>query len=128
MRHRAACTASASSVVNALSDELTVEVARDKKLWRQTYSRGKPTSKLKQIGRVPNRRGTAVSFHPDPEIFGKTATFMRPTRLFRMSRSKAYLLPRRRDPLDLRPAADHRQGRDADRGSLSFPRRSGRFS
>ena len=78
------------SVVNALSDELTVEVARDKKLWRQTYSRGKPTSKLKQVGAAPNRRGTTVTFHPDPEVFGKTTTF-RPNRLFRMSRSKAYL-------------------------------------
>jgi len=78
------------SVVNALSDALTVEVARDKKLWRQTYSRGKPTSKLKQVGAAPNRRGTTVTFHPDPEVFGKTATF-RPNRLFRMARSKAYL-------------------------------------
>ena len=78
------------SVVNALSDVLTVEVARDKKLWRQTYSRGKPTSKLKQVGAAPNRRGTTVTFHPDPEVFGKTITF-RPNRLFRMSRSKAYL-------------------------------------
>src|SRR5579885_357737 len=60
------------SVVNALSDDLTVEVARDKKLWVQHYSRGKPKGPLKSAGAVSNRRGTTVRFHPDPEIFGKT--------------------------------------------------------
>ncbi|MBL8703907.1 MAG: DNA topoisomerase IV subunit B [Rhodospirillales bacterium] len=78
------------SVVNALSDQLTVEVARDKKLYRQTFSRGKPTSKLKDLGPVQNRRGTTVSFHADPEIFGKNMQF-KPERLYRMARSKAYL-------------------------------------
>jgi topoisomerase-4 subunit B len=78
------------SVVNALSDDLTVEVARNRTLFRQTYSRGKPTSPLKKAGEAPNRRGTAVTFHPDPEIFGKGAAF-KPARLFRMTRSKAYL-------------------------------------
>jgi len=78
------------SVVNALSDQLTVEVARDKKLYRQTFSRGKPTSKLKDLGPVQNRRGTTVTFHADPEIFGKTLQF-KPDRLYRMARSKAYL-------------------------------------
>src|SRR6201999_3417677 len=58
-----------SSVVNALSDTLEVEVARDRILWRQDYSRGKPTTTLKQIGPVQNRRGTSIRFHPDPEIF-----------------------------------------------------------
>ncbi|NUP98659.1 MAG: DNA topoisomerase IV subunit B, partial [Armatimonadetes bacterium] len=57
------------SVVNALSDRLSVEVARDKKLWRQDYAKGKPTTRLLDKGAVQNRRGTAVSFHPDPEIF-----------------------------------------------------------
>jgi len=78
------------SVVNALSDRLTVEVARDRKLWTQSYARGKPTSKLQNKGSTPNRRGTTVAFHPDPEIFGKAARF-RPERLYRMARSKAYL-------------------------------------
>ena len=78
------------SVVNALSDSLTVEVARDRALWRQTYRRGKPTSRLKRAGKVSNRRGTTVSFHPDPEIFGDGVA-LRPRRLFRMARSKAYL-------------------------------------
>ncbi len=77
------------SVVNALSDELIVEVARDRQSWVQTFSRGKPETKLKSAGPAPNRRGTTVTFHPDPEIFGKQAFV--PERLYRMVRSKAYL-------------------------------------
>ncbi|MEQ8195136.1 MAG: DNA topoisomerase IV subunit B [Rhodospirillales bacterium] len=78
------------SVVNALSDDLTVEVARDQQLWVQTYKRGKPTSALKNQGKVSNRRGTVIVFHPDPEIFGDTLSF-EPARLYRLARSKAYL-------------------------------------
>ena len=78
------------SVVNALAKDLTIEVARDKVLWRQTYSQGAPRTKLKKVGAAPNRRGTQVSFTPDPEIFGKDAAFD-PSRLYRMARSKAYL-------------------------------------
>jgi len=78
------------SVVNALSDELVVEVARNRTLWRQCYSRGKPTGKLVKVGDAPNRRGTLVSFHPDPDIFGAKAQW-KPARLLRMARSKAYL-------------------------------------
>src|ERR1700749_4950726 len=63
------------SVVNALSDDLEVEIARDRKLYQQTYSRGKPTSKLKLIGAAPNRRGTQIRFHPDPQIFGDKLHF-----------------------------------------------------
>ncbi|HNB27711.1 MAG TPA: ATP-binding protein, partial [Alphaproteobacteria bacterium] len=77
------------SVVNALSDDFTVEVARDKELYVQSYSKGKPKGKLKNTGSV-NRRGTTIRFHADPEIFGKQAHF-RPNRLYRMCRSKAYL-------------------------------------
>ncbi|MGP1395872.1 MAG: DNA topoisomerase IV subunit B [Inquilinaceae bacterium] len=78
------------SVVNALADKLTVEVARDRQLWGQTYARGVPKTKLTAKGAVNNRRGTTVSFHPDPEIFGPDARF-KPERLYRMARSKAYL-------------------------------------
>ncbi len=78
------------SVVNALSDRFEVEVARDRELWRQTYSRGTPTGKLAKVGAAPNRRGTTVTFHPDPQIFGDDPAF-KPMRLFRMARSKAYL-------------------------------------
>jgi len=78
------------SVVNALSSELTVEVARDKRVWQQTYAKGKPTSKLKDIGSTSNRRGTTVVFVPDLSIFGESAHFV-PSLLYRMARSKAYL-------------------------------------
>ena len=80
-----------SSVVNALSDRLLVEVARDRSLFSQEYARGKPVTKLvEKPGAAPNRRGTTVRFHPDPEIFGKELRF-KPARLYRMARSKAYL-------------------------------------
>lgn len=78
------------SVVNALSDMLEVEVARGRRLWRQRFSRGAPLGPLEDAGEVHNRRGTRVRFHPDPDIFGKTAAF-EPARLFKMARSKAYL-------------------------------------
>ncbi|HBG99526.1 MAG TPA: DNA topoisomerase IV subunit B [Rhodobacteraceae bacterium] len=77
------------SVVNALSDRLRVEVARDRTLYAQEFARGLPQGKLAEIGPAPNRRGTTVTFHPDPEIFA--AHRFRPARLFSMARSKAYL-------------------------------------
>ncbi|MEM9709054.1 MAG: DNA topoisomerase IV subunit B [Pseudomonadota bacterium] len=77
------------SVVNALSDHLRVEVARDKKLFAQEFSRGIPEGPAAEVGAAPNRRGTSVTFHPDGEIFG-TLKF-KPARLFKMARSKAYL-------------------------------------
>ncbi|MER0237913.1 DNA topoisomerase IV subunit B [Fulvimarina sp. MAC8] len=78
------------SVVNALSEKLEVEVARNRKLYRQEYARGKAVTKLEAVGETQNRRGTRVRFRPDPQIFGEHAKF-EPTRLFRMARSKAYL-------------------------------------
>ncbi|WP_338549950.1 DNA gyrase/topoisomerase IV subunit B [Roseovarius phycicola] len=78
-----------SSVVNALSDHLRVEVARNKELFAMEFSRGLPQGPLEKIGAAPNRRGTAVTFHPDPEIFGSLK--LKPARLFKMARSKAYL-------------------------------------
>jgi topoisomerase IV subunit B len=78
------------SVANALSESMEVEVARGQKLYRQSYTRGKPDGPLKSLGAVKNRRGTKVRFRPDPKIFGKGAAFS-PARLFRMARSKAYL-------------------------------------
>ena len=79
-----------ASVVNALSTDLTVEVARNKMLYRQVFSRGKPTGPVQDLGGAPNRRGTTVSFTPDPEIFGVGCRF-KPALLFKMMRSKAYL-------------------------------------
>lgn len=78
------------SVVNALSDRLEVEVARNQRLYRQTYSRGHAQSALVEVGAVNNRRGTRIKFHPDETIFGVGARF-KPSRLFTMARSKAYL-------------------------------------
>ena len=78
-----------SSVVNALSDHLRVEVARNKELFAMEFSRGVPQGKLAKIGAAPNRRGTSVTFHPDAEIFGSLK--LKPARLFAMARSKAYL-------------------------------------
>ncbi len=78
------------AVVNALSSFMTVEVARDKCVWMQQYSRGVPTTPLQKIGAVSNRRGTTVIFKPDTEIFGERLRF-KPSVLFRMARSKAFL-------------------------------------
>ena len=78
-----------SSVVNALSERMEVEVARDRTLFGHAFERGKPVQKLKNLGPIHNRRGTTVRFKPDPEIFGKQA--FAPARLHRLCRSKAYL-------------------------------------
>jgi len=78
-----------ASVVNALSDYMVVEVARNKELFRQSFSRGNPIKTIEKLGSAPNRRGTMVQFHPDEEIFG-THRF-KPARLFKAIRSKAYL-------------------------------------
>ena len=78
------------SVVNALAARLDVEVARGQQLYTQSFERGVPVTKLKDMGRVHNRRGTRVRFQPDPQIFGEGAHF-KPGRLFRMARAKAYL-------------------------------------
>ena len=78
------------SVVNALSEKLSVEIARDKKLYRQEYSRGYPMGPLELVGNAPNRRGTSVTFKPDPEIFGANSCLL-PNKIYRMARSKAFL-------------------------------------
>jgi len=78
-----------SSVVNALSDRMTVQVARNKELYEQSFSRGIPQGPIRKLGPTQNRRGTWVTFHPDPEIFGHQT--LKPARLYKMTRSKAYL-------------------------------------
>src|SRR5579864_6650883 len=78
------------SVVNALSERLEVEVARSGQLYRQIYERGTPKTKLENVGRIANRRGTRTRFKPDAEIFGARVKF-NPLRLFKMARAKAYL-------------------------------------
>jgi topoisomerase-4 subunit B len=78
-----------ASVVNALSEWMEVDVARDRHAHKMRFERGKAASKLKDMGAV-NRRGTIVSFKPDTQIFGKDTHFS-PAALYSMARSKAYL-------------------------------------
>ena len=78
-----------ASVVNALSDSMVVQVARNKELYEQSFSRGIPLGPIQKIGAAPNRRGTSVTFHADDQIFGSHR--FKPARLFNSIRSKAYL-------------------------------------
>lgn len=77
------------SVVNALSSFTRVEVARNKEVYAQEFSKGLPQGKIAKVGDTPNRRGTSVTFVPDTEIFGDRK--FNPKRLFKLARSKAYL-------------------------------------
>jgi topoisomerase-4 subunit B len=77
------------SVVNALSIDTRVEVARNREVWAQEFSAGHPKGPLQKVGAAANRRGTTVAFTPDPAIFGDRQ--FKPARLFRLARSKAYL-------------------------------------
>ncbi|WP_380787594.1 DNA topoisomerase IV subunit B [Sphingomonas sp. R86521] len=78
------------SVVNALSSDTVVEVARDRQLYRQRFARGLTLGPIEPLGPTPNRRGTSVAFTPDTEIFGPELNF-KPARLYKLARSKAYL-------------------------------------
>ena len=78
-----------ASVVNALSDSMVVQVARNRELYEQRFSRGIPQGPVKRVGAAPNRRGTTVTFHADEQIFGHHR--FKPGRLMRMVKSKAYL-------------------------------------
>jgi len=112
------------SVVNALSDVLEVEVARDRRLYRQSYSLGVPLGGVEDCGPVQNRRGTTLSFHPDSDIFAD-ATF-RPAILYRMARSKAYLFR----GVEIRWSCDPSLPRPADvpaEARLHFPGGLGDF-
>ena len=77
------------SVVNALSSHVRVEVARNREVYAQEFSRGLPQGPIRKVGDTPNRRGTTVTFVPDTEIFGDRQ--FKPARLFKLARSKAYL-------------------------------------
>ncbi len=78
-----------SSVVNALSTDMVVEVARDRQLYRQRFNQGVTLGPIEHVGAAPNRRGTSVAFTPDTEIFGEM--HFKPARLYKLARSKAYL-------------------------------------
>ncbi|MBT7583446.1 MAG: DNA topoisomerase IV subunit B, partial [Kordiimonadaceae bacterium] len=79
------------SVVNALSEWTDVEVARDKQLWTQSFARGIAQGKIVNLGPINNRRGTKVTFMPDHEIFGKGNIKFKPSILYKLAKSKAYL-------------------------------------
>jgi len=78
------------SVVNALSESLEVNVWRAGKQYRQTYTRGIPRTDLQQLPGTQKRRGTSITFTPDPEIFGAEGV-LRPEALYDLVKSKAYL-------------------------------------
>jgi DNA topoisomerase IV B subunit len=77
-----------SSVVNALSEELTATIKRDGFVWEQDYARGKALTKVKK-GAPTRGTGTAIFFRPDPQIFGKQ-DFSAETIRFRLD-TKAFL-------------------------------------
>ena len=104
-----------SSVVNALSDLLRVEVARNRELFAMEFSRGIPQTKLEKIGAAPNRRGTSVTFNPDPDIFGSLK--LKPARLFAMARSKAYLF----SGVEIRWKCGQDDGTTPQEASFHFP-------
>ncbi len=78
------------SVVNALSERLCVEISLNREVWRQEYAQGHPLTPLENKGSSPHRRGTQITFSPDPHIFGEGCRF-KPATLYKIARSKAYL-------------------------------------
>ncbi len=107
------------SVVNALSVDLEVEVARARQLYRQRFSRGVPQGRLEKLGETMNRRGTRVRFKPDPQIFGDDARF-RPRTPVQDGALQGLSLRRRRDPLVVR-SSDGRGQADARRSRVQVP-------
>lgn len=77
------------SCVNALSDSLTAEIHREGKIFKQTYSKGKPTSQVEVIGEC-NDTGTSITFHPDAEIFVHSTVYKYDTLAARL-RELSYL-------------------------------------
>ncbi|SNT17316.1 DNA topoisomerase IV subunit B [Tropicimonas sediminicola] len=104
-----------ASVVNALSDSMVVQVARDRQLWEQRFSRGKPLGPVEVVGNAPNRRGTTVTFHADEEIFGSHR--FKPARLFKSIRSKAYLF----SGVEIRWKSEIDDGETPQEATFHFP-------
>ena len=104
-----------ASVVNALSDSLGVQVARNKELFEQRFSRGVPEGPVEKIGAAPNRRGTTVTFHADEDIFGHHR--FKPARLLKMVKSKAYLF----SGVEIRWKSEIDDGETPTEASFHFP-------
>ena len=104
-----------ASVVNALSDSLVVEVARNKELFEQRFSRGIPLGPVRKIGAAPNRRGTTMTFHADEDIFGSHR--FKPARMLKMVRSKAYLF----SGVEIRWKSDISDGETPQEAVFHFP-------
>ena len=78
------------SVVNALSENLCVEVFRDGITYTQKYSKGFPQTTLEQSPALKKLKGTKITFIPDAEIFDKNLSF-KPKKIYDLAKSKAYL-------------------------------------
>ena len=104
-----------ASVVNALSDRVVVQVAKNKEIYEQCFSRGVPLAPIKKIGTTPNRRGTTVTFHPDPEIFGEHK--FKPARLIKSIKSKAYLF----SGVEIRWKSEIDDGQTPTEATFHFP-------
>ncbi len=77
------------SCVNALSDYLEAEIHREGTIFKQTYSKGKPTSAVQEVGKCDDT-GTIITFHPDSTIFTQTTVYKYDTLAARL-RELAYL-------------------------------------
>ena len=104
-----------ASVVNALSDSMVVQVAKNKELFEQRFSRGIPLGPVEKLGSAPNRRGTTTTFHADEQIFGHHR--FKPARLFKMVRSKAYLF----SGVEIRWKSEINDGETPTEATFHFP-------
>ena len=106
-----------ASVVNALSEWLTVRVRRDGAEYEQSFKRGKPDGDLKKIGAAAST-GTTVTFKPDPEMFQETTLYCYETLLKRL-REEAFLNAGVRITLtDERPESDRPQEEKSEGNEL----------
>ena len=78
------------SVVNALSEKLTVEVVKNGVCYSQSFSKGVPLDKLEKIGEKRIKSGTKITFSPDKTIFSGNQ-FFNPEKIYELAKSKAYL-------------------------------------
>ncbi len=78
------------SVVNALSEKLTVEVVKNRICYSQSFSKGMPLGKLIKIGEKRIKSGTKITFSPDKTIFSGNILF-NPEKIYELAKSKAYL-------------------------------------